>query len=141
MDAFAKHLVAMVRQLPDEAILELVKNHLEQGNGIGDEGMVVTTSSPSAKKPRTKTKRRRRSSASRAKLKEAVLQAVTNSDGMALSDVAEAVGASKTRVQPLLRALKDEGAIHLAGDRRFARYGRTKAIAEAASKVRRGGSS
>ncbi|MEQ9318696.1 MAG: hypothetical protein RIF41_06030 [Polyangiaceae bacterium] len=55
MDTFAKQLVDMVRQLPDEAILELVKNHLEQGNGIGDEGTVVTTSSPSTKKRRTKT--------------------------------------------------------------------------------------
>ena len=134
MDTFAKHLVDMVRQLPDEAILELVKNHLEQGNRLGDSGVVVTSSPAPAKKPRAKAKRRRRSSAGRAKLKGAILETVNASDGVALSDVAEAVGAPKTRVQPLLRALKDEGAIHQAGDRRLARYGRTKAIAAAASK-------
>ncbi|MCA9617393.1 MAG: hypothetical protein KC731_00130 [Myxococcales bacterium] len=138
MDSFSKHLVEMVRQLPDEAILELVRSHLEHGNEIGETRMATTSSTP-AKKPRAEATRRRRSSTSRAKLKEAVLQAVTNSDGMALSDVAEAVGASKARVQPLLRALKDEGAIHLAGDRRFARYGRTRAIAKAASKGARKG--
>ena len=66
-----------------------------------------------------------------------MLEAVNASDGVALSDVAEAVGASKARVQPLLRALKDEGAIQQAGDRRVARYGRTKAIANAASKAAR----
>ncbi len=137
MDTFAKQLVDMVRQMPDEAILELVKNHLEQGNGVGDSGTVVTRSPAPAKKPRAKAKRRRRSSAGRAKLKEAILETVNASDGVALSDVAEAVGAPKTRVQPVLRALKDEGAIHQAGDRRLARYGRTKAIAEAASKAAR----
>lgn len=141
MDAFAKQLVDMVRQLPDDAILDLVKNHLD---GVGApepsprSSQSRTPQAPAPTKSR-RTRGKRRSSASRAKLEQAVLAFVHDSDGVAVSEVAAAVGAPKTRVAPVLRTLRDAGTIHQAGDRRFARYGKTKAIAKAASNRARKG--
>ncbi len=141
MDTFAKQLVDMVRQLPDEALLELVKNHLT-GVTAAESPQRQTPRAPrtpaTPAKPRRK-RGKRRSSANRAKLEQSVLAFVHDSNGVAVSDVAAGVGEPKSRVAPVLRKLRDAGTIHQAGDRRFARYGKTKTIAEAASKRARKG--
>lgn len=147
LNPFAKRLVNMVREMPDELLLELVRDRLASAGDSDATSSNLRTSSvrasnaPTSKVPKGKrgAKKRRRGGKSRAALEAEVLAVVNAGAGVALADVAEAVEASKPRLSAVLRSLREAGAIHAAGDRRFTRYGRTKAIATAASKRARKG--
>lgn len=66
-------------------------------------------------------------------LSAAIEGVIRESDGVALADIAEAVGAPKVRVALLVRELKTARRIYQGGERRFARYASTAQKAEAAS--------
>jgi len=138
LNPFAKRLVAMVREMPDELLLELVKEQLGAA-GEPTRPSPKPKAPPSARKRGTKKRRSKGRASSRAQLEAAVVEVVERGEGVALADVAAEVGAPKPRVSAILRSLKDAGTIHAAGDRRFTRYGKTKAIARAASKTARKG--
>ena len=134
LNPFAKRLVDMVRDMPDELLLELVRDHLASADGA------PAPRPPAPKSPRKRGgKRRGRGGKSRAALEAEVLAVVNAGGGVAVADVAAATGAPKPRLSAILRSLRESGAIHAAGDRRFTRYGKTKAIAAAASKKARKG--
>lgn len=144
LDSFARQLVAMVREMPDEVLLDLVRNHLEDGGATSR-----PPSKPAAKakanrtaKPRRQkaTKKRTRSSrGDRTALLDNVEAFVRDSKGVGLSDVAQGLSEPKSRVQAALRDLKKAGRVASAGDRRFTRYGKDVKTAKAASKRARGG--
>lgn len=137
LNPFAKRLVDMVREMPDDLLLELVRDHLAS---TGDANLSPARGpAKSAPKRGRAARKGGRGKKSRSSLEAEVLDVVNRGDGLALADVAAAVGASKPRTSAALRALKASGAIHAAGDRRFTRYGKTKAIATAASKKARKG--
>jgi biotin operon repressor len=138
---FAKQLVTMVRQMPDEPILQLVRNHLAGGgdlesSGWSGTGRAVETSAPATKPKAERTKKAgRRSVADRAKLEQSVLATIVASTGVSLGDVAAKLGAPKSRVAAAIRALKESGKIKQGGERRLARYAKTQAAATKASRA------
>lgn len=119
MDAFAKQIVKMVRSMPDEALLALVRQRLG-----------VVGSKPTVSKPSAGTRGKRRNGSLEGKVHAAV---VASPVGLSVSDIAGELGVPKGKVGPVLRRLRDQGHVAMAGTRRFARYGRTEAIAESAS--------
>jgi hypothetical protein len=144
---FAKQLVTMVRQMPDEAVLELVRNHLTNGGELNASGWSgngrstgsgwtgtgrATSSKPKAARAE---KTGRRSAADRAKLEQSVLATILASTGVSLGDVAAKLGAPKPQLAATIRALKAEGKIKQGGERRLARYAKTQAAADKASRA------
>ncbi|MEZ4446352.1 MAG: hypothetical protein R3B72_45155 [Polyangiaceae bacterium] len=118
--SFEKHLIDMVRQMPAEALLELVKHEL---------GVIGAAKASSA--PR---RARQTATSGKALTDVAVLEVVKASEGMALGEVAAAVGAEKLPTRNALKRLMKRGAMYMAGERRYARYATTSAMAKAASR-------
>lgn len=143
LDPFTRQLVSFVRQMPDEALLELVRQQLLGGGGVppsaSANGTATSTSSPpvSTRKRPQSTTYSRRSKAQKEAMVAEVERTVKASDGMSLSDVAKATGEPKSLVQAALKSLKTAGRIHQAGDRRQARYAGTAKAAKAASEAAR----
>ncbi|WP_437674323.1 hypothetical protein [Sorangium sp. So ce131] len=154
-DAFSQQIVNLVRKMPDEAILALVKNQL--GAVTGETPLVPPpaprrsrsraragavqskTSSVAAKRgaaPKRRPGRPRKSpaaSAERQETLEAVERLVKASSGMSASEVAKQAGIPQTRAAAALKELKLEKRIFQGGDRRFARYAGDAKTAEQAS--------
>lgn len=80
-----------------------------------------------------RAKRTRLSSRERDDVVERVASAVTASDGVSSGEVERLTKLTRSQVVAALRALKESGRIFMAGDKRLARYGATRAVAERAS--------
>lgn len=129
MDAFSQELVKFVRQMPDEALLELVKLKL---------GLLV----PPAKREASKRSRPPpepdvHPTLDRRSMLEQVESVVKAGSGMSSSEVANATGIPQLRVAAALRELKAAGRVFQGGERRFARYAGDAPTAERASTLAR----
>lgn len=153
-DAFSAQIVALVRRMPDEAILELVKNRLGVApfstfvpvipdtrgpRARPTRAVAVEPAEPKSKRAgapnRAKTPRRRATTVpeDRKETLESVERIVKASAGLSASEVARAAGIPQPRAAAGLKELKLEKRIFQGGDRRFARYAGDAKIAEAAS--------
>jgi hypothetical protein len=118
---FAEAIASYVRALPDDALLELVRERLQQVGGEGAPERAAPESAPPARPARGSD------------LAARVEEVVRRSGGIALADVARGVGeADKRRVATVLRSLRAQGRVACAGDRRTARWARDQATADAA---------
>ena len=158
-DAFSRQIVELVRKMPDEAILALVKNQL--GAVTGEGALAAPTPrragkqriarpvqsakpAPAAAKRGTAPKRRpgrpRKSQAASAEREETlnmVERIVKSSSGLSASEVAKQAGIPQTRAAAALKELKLAKRIFQGGDRRFARYAGDAKTAEQASMTAR----
>jgi len=147
-DAFSAQIVELVRRMPDEAILELVKNRLgmapfrELGQNVRERGgrAVRATTEPKSKaRPPAKKRRAARprravtGAQERKETLESVERVVKSSSGVSASEVAKAAGIPQPRAAAALKELKLEKRIFQGGDRRFARYAGDAKVAEEAS--------
>jgi len=151
-DAFSAQIVELVRKMPDEAILELVKHQLgalgvSQLRSIAPSASRrrgrttrVAESGAKAKRPATNTKRRpgrpRRTAAVSEERRDTlnnVERLVKAGSGVSASDVAKSAGIPQTRAASVLKELKIAKRIFQGGDRRFARYAGDSKTAEQAS--------
>jgi hypothetical protein len=133
--AFGAQIVAMVRNMPDEALLDLVKHQLDVFTGGAPlaprsaarrgRPRSAAVAAP-ARAPKGSAKRRARRStapsAERAAALEAVERIVKSGSGVSASDVARAAKIKQTRAAAALKELKLAKRIFQGGDRRFARY-------------------
>jgi hypothetical protein len=153
-DAFSAQIIELVRRMPDEAILELVKNRLGMApfRDLGPQPRQPRHNRPTrAAAPAPKSKRAaapatprdpkpRRAAAvtqDRQETLEAVERVVKASTGVSASEVAKAAGIPQPRAAAALKELKLEKRIFQGGDRRFARYAGDMDEAEAASRAAR----
>jgi hypothetical protein len=154
-DAFSAQIVELVRRMPDEAILELVKNRLGMApfRALGQESQgrrarstraaEVEPIAPVASKAKrasapdgSKSERPARPtslSQDRKETLESVERVVKASTGVSASEVARAANIPQPRAAAALKELKLEKRIFQGGDRRFARYAGDAKVAEAAS--------
>jgi len=148
-DAFSAQIIELVRRMPDEAILELVKNRLGMApfRGLGSRAHEPRSRSARSAAAGAKSKRRarpptprngqpRRATAVSQERKETldnVERVVKASSGISASEVAKASGIPQPRAAAALKELKLEKRIFQGGDRRFARYAGDTKVAEAAS--------
>jgi hypothetical protein len=154
-DAFSAQIVELVRRMPDEAILELVKNRLGMApfsalsqvragrrarSARAAEVESVEVAEPKSKRfvapEKARAKRPRRSASGshdRKETLESVERVVKASSGVSASEVARAAGIPQPRAAAALKELKLEKRIFQGGDRRFARYAGDAKMAEAAS--------
>jgi DNA-binding transcriptional ArsR family regulator len=157
IDAFSAQIVQLVRSMPDNAILALVKNQL--GALTGD-GLVVpkrrgrpprlaiangiapvkAARAPKRGRPAATAKRgpgRPPKTAAHAAERRATLEKVEKlvkaSSGLSASEVARDAGVAQPRVAAALKELKLAKRIYQGGDRRFARYAGDGKTAEQAS--------
>ena len=149
LDPFSAQIVQLVRSMPDEAILALVKGQLamvtegaapdlaqlrgRSGRRARTERGAEAARQPAVKGGKKAGRPKRRTSAARQKVLAAVERAVKGSKGMSASDVARATGIGQVRVATALRELKLGKHIFQGGDRRFARYAGDARTAEQAS--------
>ncbi len=158
LDPFTAQIVKLVRNMPDDAILELVRNQLGAEHGVA----TLTVATPAAPTP---TKRRRRSkktvkakvvakvaaaskkstrkkrapakkratSEARQKLLSTVERVIKSSKGLSASEISKRSRLPQTRVAAAVRELKSSRRIFQGGDRRFARYAGDVRTAQAAS--------
>lgn len=150
-DAFSAQIIELVRRMPDEAILELVKHQL---GALGVSPMRAlapdhnrrgrtarsTEGKPKPKRTIASSKRHPARphkapahSAERQQVLANVEQLVKASSGMSASDVAKSAGIPQTRAAAALKELKLARRIFQGGDRRFARYAGDAKVAEQAS--------
>jgi hypothetical protein len=146
MDAFSAQIVKFVREMPDEALLDLVKQKLGVlGVPAGRRGAMWAMPAALATAPgRSKGKgspvkrsrasvRRAAPSAERQGLLDSVERVVKASSGVSASDVARLVSIPQSRAAAALKELKLAKRIFQGGDRRFARYAGDLKTAEHAS--------
>ena len=154
LDPFARQIVEMVRNMPDEALLELVKTQLQLDGGELAAPSATTTSTTTTRKKRTSKKRAAKATAKKASRKKstrkkatrkrdsrgdreallgAVEKAVKSGNGMSASEIANKTKIPQNRVASALRELKGAKRIFQGGDRRFARYAGDARSAEKAS--------
>ncbi len=153
MDAFSAQIVRFVREMPDEALLDLVKQKLgvigvsaarRYGRRDEDGGRGATLSTKAATKLKGKRgsmeKRRparaRRvapPSPERREMLDEVERIVKTGTGVSASEVARSAGIPQTRAAAALKQLKLAKRIFQGGDRRFARYAGDAKSAEQAS--------
>jgi hypothetical protein len=145
MNAFEAGLVRFVREMSDGEILELVRNQL---NGVeagpsarrATRVAVAAAAAPSRRRGRrTRGARISKGSPQHEALLSKVEKTIVGSKGLSVSQVAKATSLPKLRVASVIRELKGSKRIFQAGERRFARYGKTKQIAQKASSAARGG--
>jgi hypothetical protein len=158
-DAFQQQIVRMVREMPDDAILALVKDRL--GGVAGSVGAAASplveaaatrrrgrparaaaaptpTKAPArreapAKRKPGRPKKTAALSAERQEVLNSVERIVKSSNGVSASDVARQAGIPQTRAAAALKELKLAKRIFQGGDRRFARYAGDAKTAEQAS--------
>ncbi|MCA9621014.1 MAG: hypothetical protein KC731_18455 [Myxococcales bacterium] len=134
--------------MPDEAILELVKNQLsgvEAAPSLPRRAAAAPAaparSAPArkARAPKRRAKRggARRTSEGREQALSAVEAVIKSSKGLSASQIASKAKMPQTRVSSLVRELKAAGRVHQGGDRRFARYAGDAKTAEKASEEAR----
>lgn len=157
-DAFSRQIVELVRKMPDDAILALVKNQLGAITG-GEVSLPaaqpartrtrapsVAQQAPSKKAapaaakrgaaPKRRPGRPRKTTTTTAQRQETldkVERIVKGSSGLSASEVAKQAGIPQTRAAAALKELKLAKRIFQGGDRRFARYAGDAKTAEQAS--------
>mgnify|MGYP000582494327 CR=1 FL=1 len=154
-DAFSAQIVELVRKMPDEAILELVKHQLGAALGVsplrnlarpvaGRSGRATRAVAESAKRATASSKRRPGRPRKTANLSEERQETLNNverivkaSTGVSASDVAKSAAIPQTRAAAALKELKLAKRIFQGGDRRFARYAGDAKQAELASTTAR----
>lgn len=157
-DAFSAQIVELVRKMPDEAILELVKHQLGAALGVsplrnlarpvagrsGRATRAVAESAKRAKRATASSKRRPGRPRKTANLSEERQETLNNverivkaSSGVSASDVAKSAAIPQTRAAAALKELKLAKRIFQGGDRRFARYAGDAKQAELASTTAR----
>jgi len=154
LDPFSAQIVNLVRNMPDEAILELVRNQLGVLPGAVATDTAVAPAAARRKKrvkrapakrvarkavakttkarPKRKTGAKR-SSVAREKVLSAVEKAVKGAKGLSASEIAKRTKIPQTRVAAAVRELKAAKRIFQGGDRRFARYAGDARTAQQAS--------
>lgn len=152
-DAFSAQIVQLVRNMPDEAILALVKNQLgavasaagviparRPGRPPGRPAAAAAAAPAPARAAKQPAKRagkrggrRGASSADRQETLDKVERIVKSSQGLSSSEVATVAGIPQTRAAAALKELKIAKRIFQGGDRRFARYAADAKTAEQAS--------
>ncbi len=154
MDAFSAQIVKFVREMPDEALLELVKQKLgviHAAVSRSNEALrrsPVRAASAATQKAKSKNNPNREAqrptgarpppmSPDRQAVLDAVEQVVVAGDGVSASDVARDAGIPQTRAAAALKELKLAKRIFQGGDRRFARYAADPKTAEQASNIAR----
>jgi hypothetical protein len=163
MDAFSAQIVKFVREMPDEALLDLVKQKLgvlgvSKGrgglSGLDGRGKAtrhlplptpVATKRERGKPPSQVQKKRGRAPARRGipavaerqSMLDTVERVVKAGSGVSASDVARSAGIPQTRAAAALKELKLTQRIFQGGDRRFARYAGDAKTAEQASATAR----
>ena len=150
MDAFSAQIVKFVREMPDEALLELVKQKLGVLGGPAGRhagrGSVRLVPVSVAKRPRpaprskagaSRPRHGAPASADRQGLLDSVERIVKAGSGVSASDVARLASIPQTRAAAALKELKLTKRIFQGGDRRFARYAADAKMAEQASSAAR----
>jgi hypothetical protein len=127
--AFSAEIVRLVRSMPDEAILDLVRNQLgvlsaggapalASGGRGGRRRVGVVSTRPA--------KRGRRAGGAASEQKQAAMatieKLVRSSSGLATSEIARVTKLPPGRVSAAIKELKRTKRIFQGGDRRFARY-------------------
>jgi len=144
LDPFSAQIVQLVRQMPDDAILELVRKQLGGVKAVTASAMTGRSSASTTKsassttttatKPRRARKRRaRQSQADKKAVLSLVERAVKGARGLSASQVAKKTKIAQTRVSAALRELKQSKRIYQGGERRFARYASDAKTANRAS--------
>ena len=134
LDAFSAQIVEMVRKMPADAILSLVRNQLGSlGASVGRSVAFRAAARGSVGRGRGAPRGRRGPSAARSELLDAVEKVVKSGSGMSSSEIASAAGVAQPRVASALKELKLARRIFQGGDRRFARYAGDSKTANAAS--------
>ena len=85
------------------------------------------------------TAKRRSNGEDRASVIDKVFRVVSGREGVAVGDVVKATNLDRGPVAAALKALKEEGRIHMGGNRRFARYATSQNVADRASEAARKG--
>jgi len=156
LDAFSAQIVKFVREMPDEALLDLVRQkvgvpenaspakNVKNGNGNGagrDAAHLAAAIRGSAERLNRKrpspAARRTPPTAERQALLDSIERVVKSSPGVSASDVARLASVPQTRAAAALKELKLAQRIFQGGDRRFARYAVDLKAAEQASSVAR----
>jgi hypothetical protein len=153
IDAFSAQIVRLVREMPDEAILDLVKHQLGALKISRPEKAARRPARPgraASKKAPAKPKGKRQTSAvkhrqvrplavsaERQVMLDNVERLVKQSSGLSASDVAKSAGIPQTRAAAALKELKLAKRIFQGGDRRFARYAGDSKTADQASVIAR----
>lgn len=148
-DAFSAQIIELVRRMPDEAILDLVKNRLGMApfRSLSQQARAPRNRAARAAEPKSKSKsgtatetarsgqprRATTLSQERQETLDNVERVVKASSGVSASEVAKASGIPQPRAAAALKELKLEKRIFQGGDRRFARYAGDTKVAEAAS--------
>ena len=139
MNTFQTQIVKMVRDLPDDALLDLVR--AEMGNGLAAKSAangasrvrVAASDDNSPAKPKRARRPRKRAVYTPA-LAEKVLHAVKIARrGVSTGEVEEYTKLQRTMVQRALGELVGDKKLAQFGKRRFSRYATTKALAKKAS--------
>jgi ribosome-binding protein aMBF1 (putative translation factor) len=137
LDPFSAQLVAFVRNMPDEAILELVRNQLALIAPAASAATTPKKSKGSAKAAKTAKpsagKRQRLTRADKQQLLADVERVVKASNGLSTGEIAAKMKISQSRVSAAVRELKASKRIFQADNRRFARYAGDANTARAAS--------
>jgi hypothetical protein len=138
LDPFLAQIVNWVRNMPDEALLDLVRNHLGGFHGGGRSGARAVAAfkigpTNGRRGPRKVKRRRRATSADKEQALSAVERAVKSSKGLSASEIVSRTKLPKARVQAAVRELKHSKRIFQGGDRRFARYAGDAKTAKQAS--------
>jgi hypothetical protein len=131
LDPFSAQLVAFVRNMPDEAILELVRNQL--GLIAPAASAAVPVALAQASRVRNVRSRERLSAADKEKRLAEVERVVNASEGLSTSEIATKMKIPQSRVSAAVRELKASKRIFQGGERRFARYASDATQAHAAS--------
>jgi hypothetical protein len=162
-DAFQQQIVKLVRELPDDALLALIKDRL---GAVVPSSLVAAPPAPEpvatrrrgrparvvaappppppvkaaperraapAKRKPGRPKKTAALSAERQEVLNSVERIVKASNGVSASDVARQAGIPQTRAAAALKELKLAKRIFQGGDRRFARYAGDAKTAEQAS--------
>lgn len=142
MNTFQAQIVKMVREMPDDALLDLVRAEMSSGKSLSFPPRAKAEERPTMATPRkrvrvrnVKAKAKRR--AFDPKSTEKVLHAVKIAKrGVAIGDLEGYTKLPRSHVQRALGELLKGKRLFRAGDRRFTRYATTKAAAQKAAKAR-----
>jgi hypothetical protein len=153
LDAFSAQIVKFVREMPDEALLDLIRQKLgaygasgkRNGGGSGAARLAAALrGAPTKLKTKRPTSAKRRParraaapSAERQAMLDSVEKVVKSSSGVSASDVARLANIPQNRAAAALKELKLAKRIFQGGDRRFARYAGDAKTAEQASSIAR----
>jgi RIO-like serine/threonine protein kinase len=120
--------------MPDDTLLDLVRNQLTVKDLQSLSTVVSKAAGSSLLTPTAKPIRKRRAtSAAKKQILTTVERAIKSSKGLSASEVAKQTKLPQARVTTAIRELKTARRIFQGGDRRFARYAGSAKTAKTAS--------